>query len=58
MATVTYPYHVRHNGRDYKPGEPIELDAAKDDLRGEVNAEETEKAAQPAKRRRTAKPKE
>lgn len=23
---VKYPYHIRHNGVDYKPGEPVEVD--------------------------------
>lgn len=40
MMLVKYPYHVRHDGRDYAPGEPIEVeDAAGHLLRGAVIVE-------------------
>lgn len=40
MALVKYPYHVKHNGVDYKPGEVIEVDEAiGHKLRGAVEVE-------------------
>ena len=54
MMLVKYPYHVRHDGRDYAPGEPIAVDdAAVHLLRGAVIAEAAEKPA--PKKRRAAK---
>ena len=30
---VTYPFHVRHNGVDYNPGVPIEVEDVEKHLR-------------------------
>lgn len=59
MSLVKYPYHVKYNGVDYKPGEEIEVaDAVGHKLRGavEVEAEPAEKRAKP--RRKAEKPAE
>lgn len=59
MAQVKYPWHVKHNGVDYKPGELIEVaDAAEHQLRGAVIAEENQPAKAAPKKRRTAKAEE
>lgn len=56
MIRVRYPFHVKHDGRDYAPNEPIEVkDAAEHLLRGASVVEEDEPAKSPAKKRRTAK---
>ena len=53
MAWVKYPWHVKHDGVDYKPGEPIEVnDAAGHLLRGAVIAQEQPKPA--ARKRKSA----
>lgn len=55
MARVKYPFHVKHDGVDYRPGEPIEVaDAAEHLLRGAVIAEEKPAKAPPKKRRAKA----
>lgn len=55
MAWVKYPCHVKHDGVDYKPGEPIEVaDAAGHLLRGAVIAEAPPAKAAPKKRRAKA----
>lgn len=55
MARVKYPYHVKHDGVDYKPGEAIEVtDAAAHLLRGAVIAE-PETPSKPARKRKAAK---
>ena len=52
MAWVKYPFHVKHDGVDYRPGEPIEVaDAAGHLLRSAVIAEEKPAKAPPKKRR-------
>lgn len=52
MAWVKYPFHVKHDGVDYRPGESIEVaDAAGHLLRGAVIAEPPAKV--PPKKRRT-----
>lgn len=54
MTLIKYPYHVRHDGRDYAPGEPIAVEDATGHLkRGAVIAEAAEKPA--PKKRRAAK---
>lgn len=59
MAWVKYPFHVKHDGVDYRPGEPIEVaDAAEHLLRGAAIAEEEKPAGPPARKRRTAKAEE
>lgn len=56
MAWVKYSYHVKHDGVDYAPGEPIEVDdAAGHLLRGAVIAERKEAPKPPAKKRKSAK---
>lgn len=56
MAWVKYPFHVKHDGIDYRPGEPIEVaDAAGHLLRGAVIAEAPARPEKPAKKRRAAK---
>lgn len=56
MMLVKYPYHVRHDGRDYAPGEPIEVDdAAGHLLRGAVIAEADESPKPAPKKRRAQK---
>ena len=59
MPWVKYPFHVRHDGVDYKPGEAIEVEnAAEHILRGateEIRAAAAEQAVQP-KRKQTASP--
>lgn len=43
MACVKYPFHVRHDGRDYEPGEWIEVeDAAGHLLRGAIAVKDDE----------------
>lgn len=40
MAWIKYPFHVKHDGKEYKPGELIEVnDAAGYKLRGAVEVE-------------------
>lgn len=56
MAYVKYPFHVKHNGVDYKPGDLIEVaEAVGHKLRGavevEVEAEPAEKRAKPTRRK-------
>lgn len=59
MAWVKYPFHVKHDGVDYGPGEPIEVaDAAGHLLRGAAIAEAPVPTEKPARKRRTAKPEE
>lgn len=59
MARVRYPYHVKHDGVDYKPGELIEVaDAAEHLLRGAVIAEDRQQDKPAPKRRRAAKSEE
>lgn len=59
MAWVKYPFHVKHDGVDYGPGEPIEVaDAAGHLLRGAAIAEAPAPAEKPARKRRAAKPEE
>lgn len=59
MAWVKYPFHVKHDGVDYGPGEPIEVaDAAGHLLRGAAITEAPAPAGKLARKRRTAKPEE
>lgn len=52
MAWVKYPFHVKHDGVDYKPGESIEVaDAAGHLLRSAVIAEEKQPVKPPRKRK-------
>lgn len=56
MTLVKYPYHVRHDGRDYAPGEPIAVDDASDHLkRGAVIIEADENPKTAPKKRRAQK---
>lgn len=56
MAWVKYPFHVKHDGTDYRPGEPIEVsDAAEHLLRGAAIAEAPVQPEKPVKKRRAAK---
>lgn len=58
MAWVKYPYHVKHDGVDYKPREVIEVtDAAAHLLRGAVIAEPAA-PSKPARKRKAAKTEE
>lgn len=59
MAWVKYPFHVKHDGVDYGPGEPIEVaDAAGHLLRGAAIADSPVPTEKPARKRRAAKPEE
>lgn len=59
MAWVKYPYHVKHDGVDYNPGEPIEVaDAAGHLLRGAAIAEAPAQPGKPARKRKSAKAEE
>ena len=55
MAWVKYPWHVKHDGVDYKPGEPIEVnDAAGHLLRGAVIIPDQEQLKPAARKRKGA----
>lgn len=52
MPWVKYPFHVKHDGVEYKPGEAIEVaDATGHKLRGAVEIE-----AEPVVEKQRAKP--
>ena len=43
-SCVKYPFHVRHNGVDYNPGEPFEVDNLEGHLmRGAVVVEKQQR---------------
>lgn len=52
MPWVKYPYHVKHDGVDYKPGELIEVaDAVGHKMRGATEVE-----VEPAAQKQRVKP--
>ena len=57
MAWVKYPYHVKHDGCDYKPGELIEIaDPAGHKLRGAEVVEAPVQSVEKPVARRGRKP--
>ena len=59
MAWVKYPFHVKYNGVNYKPGEVIEVTAATGHkLRGAVEVEPVVEKQRAKPRRKAEKPAE
>ena len=58
MNWIRYPFHVKHDGRDYAPGVPIMVENAEEYLaRGAELVPEDEIPKDKPARRRTAKAK-
>lgn len=56
MAYIKFPFHVKHDGRDYRPGEAIEVDNPEMYLlRGAVIADPPAAELPRPKRRKTSK---
>ena len=59
MACICYPFHVKHAGRDYAPGEPIIVaDAAPYIPHGAMEIPEPEENIHKLPRKKTANPKQ
>lgn len=59
MAFICYPFHVKHAGRDYAPGEPIQVsDPAPYTAKGARVAPDPEPENTKPARKRAAKPRE
>lgn len=55
---VKYPYHVRHNGVDYNPGEPFEVGSVEAHVqRGAIEVAQAEKPQKQRKRGNSNAPK-